>query len=162
MFDKSNDGDMTMGMDVFGKQPTAPEGEHFRRNVWSWRPLAHMVTGMCPDETAACKYWQSNDGDGLNAADAAKLADRLDALLADGWIDRYVAVRDASLAALPDETCPICGGGGIRNNGVVNAPCNACHGKGARRPTDTWYALNTDDVRDFAKFLRVCGGFEIC
>jgi hypothetical protein len=28
-----------MGFDVYGKAPTAREGEYFRRNIWGWHPL---------------------------------------------------------------------------------------------------------------------------
>jgi hypothetical protein len=67
-----------MGFDVYGKAPTAREGEYFRRNVWGWPPLAYLVTTLCPDEAAACQRWYSNDGDGLDAAGAAALAAKLE------------------------------------------------------------------------------------
>ncbi|QOR55575.1 MAG: hypothetical protein UMS36scaffold28_65 [Phage 59_13] len=28
-----------MGMDVYGVKPKSKQGEYFRNNVWSWRPL---------------------------------------------------------------------------------------------------------------------------
>ena len=55
-----------MGMDVIGKNPKNETGEYFRNNVWGWGPLATYVCQVAPEITAKCKYWQSNDGDGLN------------------------------------------------------------------------------------------------
>ena len=55
-----------MGMDVYGKQPTADEGKYFRNNAWWWRPLADYCVEVAPAITAACTHWQSNDADGLH------------------------------------------------------------------------------------------------
>ena len=38
----------TMGMDVYGKNPTAPEGNYFRNSVWCWRPLAVYILQAAP------------------------------------------------------------------------------------------------------------------
>lgn len=88
-----------MGMDVYGRKPTAPEGEYFRRNVWGWRPLADMVTTLFPELTDKCRYWQSNDGDGLDARGSQRLADAIDKALADGTIHSWVTIRDAEIKA---------------------------------------------------------------
>ena len=112
-----------MGMDVFGNNPTSEEGEYFRRSVWSWRPLAELVTELCPEETAACEAWQSNDGDGLDEAGAKKLAARLCDLLASGTVKAYCENLPADLAP---------------------------------------YGVDERDVREFAGFLKDCGGFVIC
>ncbi len=112
-----------MGMDIFGSNPTSEEGRYFRRNVWTWRPLAELVTELCPEETAACEFWQSNDGDGLDDAESKKLAERLCALLASGAVKTYCANRAAEIAP---------------------------------------YGVDETDVREFAEFLKECGGFAIC
>ena len=132
-----------MGMDVFGKKPTAPEGEYFRRNLWRWRPLADLCRDLAPDESRPCRNWHTNDGYGLNAKQALELAQRLGELVADGTASNYIAMRDAQLASLPDVTCP------------------RCDGTGKHRPLSALYTLDLEDVKDFLAFLKTCGGFRI-
>lgn len=69
-----------MGMDVFGKAPRSETGKYFRRNIRNWHPLARFILDNAPDNlTDKCKYWHSNDGDGLNDEDSKKLAEFLEA-----------------------------------------------------------------------------------
>lgn len=63
-----------MGMDVYGKAPNNQIGEYFRRNIWHWPPLAQLCIDTAPEVCARCRHWFSNDGDGLDADDAAELA----------------------------------------------------------------------------------------
>ena len=171
-----------MGMDVYGKKPTAPEGEYFRRNVWGWHPLADLCLELAPETCAPCTDWHSNDGDGLDAEHAAMLGYRLDKLIEDGTVASYIAIRDAGLKALPLETCRLCAGTGVRSdqigrkNGlhtqVIDEPghprhgetgtCNGCHSRGVEPAWETHYHLAINDVREFALFLQACGGFQIC
>jgi hypothetical protein len=76
-----------MGMDVCGFSPTAPQGQYFGRNNLGWRPIAALCLDVAPDVCDSCKYWFSNDGDGLNAAQCAELANRLETALMDGTVD---------------------------------------------------------------------------
>ena len=171
-----------MGMDVYGTEPTAPEGEYFQRNVWGWRPLATLCQRLAPAIAARCTHWDTNDADGLDATDAAALAEVLEHALASGAIKAYVERREVELAALPDETCTICDGTGIRCDEigkadgqpgrVIDTPahprhgqtgwCNGCDGRGAKKAFARHYFLGERDVREFAAFLKACGGFEIC
>lgn len=178
-----------MGMDVYGKAPTASEGEYFRRNAWGWRSLANLVCEIAPDIAAACKYWQSNDGDGLDAAASALLADALEVALADGSAARWIAAHDARAAAAPNRPCIHCGATGVRSDdigkrmkqpervceattnlgaGPVPHPragqqgwCNGCDGRGWQEAWEKSYHVDADDVREFSAFLRASGGFEI-
>ncbi len=176
-----------MGMDVYGASPTTEKGQYFRRNVWGWRPLADLVCELAPLETSGCTYWHSNDGDGLDANAAKALAKRLQTLVDNGTVAKYIADRDVCLASLPDQPCRYCDGAGIRSDAVgvengfdkrligpaTNADithprfgqvgwCNACDGAGHVRPSATFYHLNIEDVAEFIGFLHACGGFEIC
>ena len=176
-----------MGMDVYGEAATAEVGQYFRRNVWGWRPLAEMVTTLLPRETAPCRHWQSNDGDGLDAEGAAALAGALEVLIANGYVESYIRSRDAELATLPDEPCHLCKATGIRRDAIgtrdgqpskvigTDVPaepdhprhgdtgwCNGCDGRGASPAFDRHYHLETQDVLDFLAFLQHCGGFTIC
>lgn len=92
-----------MGMDIYGKAPASTEGEYFRNSVWWWHPLAEYITHAHPDLAAACTLWHTNDGDGLDADDAAALADALTEDLNNGAValrggtqrpDRSPATRD--------------------------------------------------------------------
>lgn len=156
-----------MGMDVFGKAPTAKVGEYFRNNVWWWRPLADLCQSLAPDICAACEHWHSNGGDGLGADDAMALAAVLEARLSDGTVAKVLKERDARLAAMPDEPCHLCHGKGVRSddlaiaNGWDKGPCNACEGTGKQRPWETHYPQDVENVREFAAFCKASGGFEI-
>ena len=133
-----------MGMDVIGLEPTTPEGETFRRNIWGWRPLAEMVCTLEPELTSACTHWQSNDGDGLDAQTSKELSDALQRDIAAGRVERLVIARDKRVAALPPRSC------------------NQCDGTGSNQPLEAWYHASVEDVAEFATFLATCGGFEIC
>lgn len=177
----TNESISNMGMDVYGRKPTAKVGEYFRNNVWWWRPLAHLCNELAPDICAKCTYWQSNDGDGLDEEGALALAAVLECALADGTIDKFVKENDEYLASLPDEPCKLCDGTGVRTDElaksagmvdeVINEPghprhgqkgtCNACGGRGHVPPWQTHYCIDAENVREFAAFLGACGGFNI-
>jgi hypothetical protein len=38
-----------MGMDVYGRKPSSPEGKYFRANIWSWYPIHALIQGLCSD-----------------------------------------------------------------------------------------------------------------
>lgn len=157
-----------MGMDVMGRNATSETGTYFRRNVWGWRPLWSYVEDMHADIAAKVEHGQSNDGDGLDAEDSYELGLKLYNDIADGITARYVAERDAAIAAMPDKPCEYCGATGVRTDAVgvemgmdQKKWCNACDGKGSVRPWEASYGLEVEDVREFADFLVDCGGFNI-
>ena len=63
-----------MGMDVYGNKPKNKDGEYFRNNVWWWRPLWDYCLDNYPSIAGKVEHGHSNDGDGLAAGDAKKLA----------------------------------------------------------------------------------------
>jgi len=178
-----------MGMDVKGLAPKNETGEYFRRSVWGWRPLAIICTELCPDLTAPCEHWYSNDADGLDATQSLALAVRLTELIEDGTIATYCLLRDERIANLPPVACWLCHGTGVRSDAIgvqdgmttvivgssdryggkiPNHPrkgqvgwCNACHGVGTNPDFETHYRLSPRDVAEIVAFLRDCGGFEI-
>jgi len=176
-----------MGMDVYGRAPTSEAGAYFRRNVWGWHPLAELVCALAPRITAGCTNWHSNDADGLNGEASRKLAMALRRAIRSGRAAKLVALRDIEIAALPDQTCTLCNGTGIRDDDlgrrggqpqqVIGADtcagpdhprlgqrgwCNGCDGRGARPAFAKHYTCTVDDIAQFASFLETCGGFEIC
>ena len=154
-----------MGMDVYGRNPTAPEGEYFRNNVWYWRPLAIYINQVAPTIAKRCKEWHSNSGDGLNQKDSLALADILDTEVKAGRTLSFEKQWTSELEMLPDEPCQICSGTGRRlappQIGAGDQPCNGCDSKGQVRPHATWYPFQVSNVEDFIRFLRDCGGFKI-
>lgn len=132
-----------MGMDVSGKNPTAEQGKYFRANVWSWRPLQHlMVEAGCH----AARAWSLNDGLGLDTQEQCDLlAKQLEKYLKDHpEVEYSIPVpkqQTAEQAILPTL--------GIDHHGVF--------GRGNLSP----YRINIEHVRSFITFLRSCGGFEV-
>ena len=149
-----------MGMDLDGKKPLNKAGEYFRANIWFWRPLWSYCCEISP-LAAGVKYGFSNDGDGLDAEGAIALADAIDAQIKSGATKDHENVRRVELVSLPDEACNLCHGTGTRTDMVVANGCNKCLGKGKVRPFETSYPFDEDTVRQFSKFLRNSGGFEI-
>jgi len=165
-----------VGMDCYSKN-----GGYFRRTVWRWHPMAQMLTEKFPERTAGCTAWHTNDGDGLDAEQSLLLAEAIDAALLSGEVDQYVKERDARIAALPNETCRLCKGSGVRKDKIgremgqtkriiaeADHPrhgqvgwCNGCNGVGHIRPPETWYHFDADDLKEFSAFIRDGGGFEI-
>ena len=140
-----------MGYDIYGKKPTAPEGEYYRSNIWYWPPMVAMCRRLAPRESKGCRGWEVNEGHGLKAADALRLANRLEELLVDGSIAAYIEdtgeppVTELQANALKLIKMLTKGMGG----GEVDAP-------GLAAP-----AVTEEDVREFIAFLRTCGGFRI-
>lgn len=171
-----------MGMDVYGKNPTTEAGGYFRNNVWWWRPLAEYACAIAPTLTRKCKYWQSNDGAGLNAKDSIALAAKLREEIATGRAKQYSDDRAAKTAAIPRRPCPYCDAIGVRtdsvgiDNGfdqrVIDSPghprhgqkgwCNGCDGLGTKESSEAMYPFSVENVEEFARFLEGCGGFKIC
>lgn len=172
-----------MGMDVFGKNPKSEKGEYFRNNVWWWRPLAIYCEDVHPDLTAACEYWHSNDGDGLDEADAEALGHALLADIASGVTAEWSNDYYRRLSELPRRDCELCGTTGIRRDEVgqeMGMPdkalstevailtgrefgwCNACDGVGTMESWEANYPFSVENVQEFAEFLLECGGFQIC
>lgn len=167
-----------MGMDLFSK---VEDGAYFRRNVWSWHPLADYVLDVHPVLAAGCTEWHTNSGDGLDAEDTAALASALRDDLANGTAAAYVVERLDRLGRLPRKPCDLCHGTGVRTDEVGvqhgldhrvfdeaewewTGGCNGCRGTGT---VDDWalsYHLRVIDVAEFAEFLEQAakeGGFTI-
>ena len=156
-----------MGMDVYGKAPTADVGRYFRNNVWWWHPLWDYVETVAPHLTEGVSG-RYNDGDGLNAAAADRLAAILSAELDSGRATCYAAERDAAIATMPDQPCSLCGGTGTRSDLLArergwDTPhgCNGCGGTGQVRPHEESYGFSVENVADFRDFVAASGGFEV-
>ena len=148
-----------MGMDVFGKNPTNSEGKYFRNNVWYWKPLWAFCCSTAPeiltDEIAT--QGTLNEGHGLDAVDSATLAERLNEAIQSGKALEYEKDFYAYLETIPRELCPMC----PTLPKLERQDCLRCKGAGVVAPYQTSYGFSTANVKEFAQFLRHCGGFEI-
>jgi hypothetical protein len=133
-----------MGMDVYGRNPTAPEGEYFRASINTWPLLVKVMTTLCPDETSHCK-WEYNDGYGLNGEQALALAEALERKLQSGEV--AFALRDPTIIsnALPQIAARI--DAWARSQGF-----DVLH----QEPV-----IDEHFVAEFAAFVRASGGFSI-
>ena len=143
-------------------------GEYFRNNVWWWRPLWAFVSVVCNDILTEedKERGEYNDGHEISESKANVIASRLQLYIDNGDAERWGEERQATLDAEPDEECNICEGTGNRQEppetGAGYMKCNGCEGKGTKRPWDTNYPFDIDNVKEFAKFAAQSGGFNIC
>lgn len=90
-----------MGMDVIGMNPTVPEGEYFYARILSWTPLCTFIRIVAPEEAKPCRNWRTNDGDGLDATQSGRLANRLQEAIAAGAVEEC-------LRQMRDQPCYEC------------------------------------------------------
>jgi hypothetical protein len=171
-----------MGMDVYGVAPVDEAGEYFRNNVWYWRPLWDFCCAAAPELTAGVNG-HYNDGEGLNAEGAEALALVLFDQLASGEVAAYEKAYNERIASIPMDDCAYCNATGIRSDevgvdmhmpdkaldndvaivvGRTHGWCNGCQGYGKSPSWEANYPFTEENVREFAKFLSSCGGFQIC
>ena len=143
-------------------------GYYFRNSVWGWRPLWEFICHTCDDiltekEMEAGSY---NDGKEISESKANVIASRLQLYIDNGDAEEWGKSRQATLDAQEDEECMTCDGTGKRQEppitGAGNMKCNGCQGKGTKRPFNTNYPFDVDNVKEFAKFAAQSGGFNIC
>lgn len=152
---------------MYGVKPSKPEGKYFRNTIWSWPKLWDLVCCVCGDVLTDedKRLGQFNDGHLIDDAKATTIAARLDDLLTSGKITALADWYQQHLKWLPDEDCTTCGGTGKRkpvpHTGPGDEPCNGCQSTGKVRPFATHYRFTEENVREFATFAGVSGGFEI-
>lgn len=150
-----------MGMDVYGDSPLSKDGEYFRNSCWWWRPLWDYVCNVAKLDDAAHEAGQYNDGFLVDAPTALLIAVILDNEITSGNTQEFEKEYTDKMNAIPEEECRLCHGSGRRTDMVVANGCNGCHGKGKRPPSSTYYPFSTENVMEFAKFVRNSGGFRI-
>lgn len=165
-----------MGMDVYGRNPSSPDGELFRGQSDVWHVLADAICALAPSEARACKNWHSNDGNGLTADESLALAERLQHCIADGSVERYVNASGAKSQNRLLLYCHRCklsvsvigsfqGVGIVRKSDLLQSPFEVCKSCGNRSVTtmseSTVGELSVEGVREFALFSRHSGGFSI-
>ena len=150
-----------MGMDVSGKNPVSETGSYFRNNCWWWRPLWNYCHHVAPDLIDGDLFSSGgyNEGAGLDAKDAAKLAIILETKLAEGHTKHWEEEYKLYIESLPNDTCDVCNGNNRGHN--KKKDCYKCDGKGETENFNKSYPFDVENVENFAKFLIDSGGFEI-
>jgi len=172
-----------MTFDVYGNNAKNEKGEHFCNSVWWWTPLWDYCQNVHGDIAGVVVYGRSNDGDGLDAAEAYALGVRLATDIETGFTAEYETKYRQRLYSLPRTDCQRCEGSGIRTDltgveggmptkeldevdaillGRTHGWCNACRGEGKHDPWEANYPFSVENVQEFAEFLLNCGGFRIC
>ena len=132
-----------MGMDVYGQNPAGPEGAYFRASISQWPVLVKIITTLCPQETARCKYWHTNDGDGLNSTQALALGNAIERKIRSGEV--AAALRDPVITSRTEPP-------------IIEAIAELF---GAQSVALCDEDVNENYVAKFASFVRASGGFSI-
>lgn len=140
-----------MAMDVYGKNPTAEVGVGIRYSIHGWHPLADYACEVAPEITAACKLWHSNDGDGLDAKAANKLADRLQEEIESGRTLSYERAFHSDSSGHPR----------LEGDKLTGRSPEFMASLLTGRSFRGFPQFRVRYVQDFVDFLRECGGFEI-
>jgi hypothetical protein len=107
--------------------------------------LLKVITSLCPQETSACKYWETNDGDGLNGPQALALAEALEQKIQSGEV--AFALCDPAVISNAKSPAGAAVLEAFRSRGV-----EVRHGEPI---------IDENYVARFAAFVRASGGFSI-
>lgn len=134
-----------MGFDVYGLAARSENGEYFRNNVWGWRRLWAFVVEVCPDilTDEDIENGSFNNGHTYSEKKALAIATRLEECLKDGRAKLYA--HDVKMA--------------IKEAKATNK------GKKVGDKDYNWneaYPFTITNVKEFAKFCKESGGFQIC
>jgi hypothetical protein len=132
-----------MAMNVHGSNPDLKVGERFERNIWCWSALWGYCASISPEAASLGVDAYLNDGHGLDAKDAKKLAATLREELATDATKADVRAIEEFEVAPP--TTPATEALIATFHAAVTTRCH----------------FSEQDVREFADFLEHSGGFEI-
>lgn len=134
-----------MGMDVYGRNPKTKDGEYFRANIWSWRPIHELIEKANVLPQKMLEDMAFNDGAGPDAEQALLLAYQLEHMLEGMENDNTFILSsevDGPIAAMLSS---------FKDQGIdIISP---------RGPV---YQADVAHVREFVQFCRESGGFEVC
>ena len=148
-----------MGMDVYGIEPRNADGQYFRANCWSWRPICVALEKSGAIDHIPVHQQQllaENSGGGARSRTACLLMARD----LDSWIKEAKHAKGKPVRYSPTELDDICR--------IAQEPSE--HGGYAfvdeedwdTVPTQSAYQVDWDHLEEFVTFLRACGdGFEV-
>ena len=153
-----------MGMDIYGIKPATEEGNYFRANVWSWRPIHYLCDYLNVSKNLGfdLSRWGYNDGAGLDAKQSKILAKKLDQ-----YLDKHPHLKE------DDDRMYICMYSWCTPDGQSVKP----HKISEDYPDGTVlyssvvsrsgqlvqpsYSVTLGHIKQFITFLNSCGGFNI-
>lgn len=140
-----NEGLQSKYFDEMTQRENENPGIYFRNNVWWWRPLWAYICDECDDilNEEDMEEGQSNSGHIISEEKSIAIADRLDNLIDSGAVKKEEVEHMAMIEQARDD-----------NEG------KKCSDKGYQWVAN--YPFDEQNVRDFSKFCRESGGFEIC
>lgn len=135
------------------KFESANIGHYFRNNVWWWRPLAMIIEERCRDllteEQATGLH--VNDGVKYPKELALEIARRLEELIEAGMTNQYVKPAQHELNTTADSFRNL-----HRTEGMLsNLGIKSIEDESEKYPFDM------NNMKNFIRFLKECGGFEI-
>ena len=135
-----------MGMDVYGREPSAKCGEYFRATIWAWGPLHALMEETCSDLLGEelMTAMSSNDGEGPDEQEVcSQVADRLEERLDSVGEQEFGSESNLRV----DRTGRL-----LVGNELAEA-----------NPEETYspFRINAEFVRKWIEFLRHCGGFSV-
>ena len=153
-------------------------GYYFRNNVWWWRPLADFVLWLADEEFTDKdrEGWHSNGGYRVDEKTAKVIAELLEASIDEGIAKRYQDATDEKMKKAQAHNKEI-----EKKHKELRKIVERHTGKKDLVPNDypepfnsQWndiqkltnyeahYPFSVENVKDFARFCRESGGFEIC
>jgi hypothetical protein len=134
-----------MGMDVYGRSPTAPVGRYFRANIWSWRPIHALCVELGGDLLGQDMLARMAVNVGAGPADQEtchQLAERFDL-----WLEHHASGHQVDFELRV-----------TAEGRFVSAEEQAAHPE-----LETLSPYQTDDehLKEWVTFLRHCGGFAV-
>ncbi len=154
-------------------------GYYFRNNVWWWRPLADFVLWLADKEFTTDKDregWHNNGGYRVDEKKAKFIAGLLEASIDEGIAKRFedenkrkmkeAKLHNLEVAKKHDELQMIVKEKTGKDNLVpadYPEPFNSQWNDIQKLTNyEAHYPFSVDNVKNFAKFCRESGGFEIC
>ena len=169
-----------MGMDIYGSKSRNKDGEYFRANVWTWRPIHFLCDESGTVDTTG---WERNDGCGLKTqAECDVLADALEGMLPELEFSFDRAFFGAVYAPFPPQPCDAVDEAksaeefeavatSFGDNIAELIPASDPGGPAlrtttgailfARKSNQSPYFVSKAKLEAFISFLHGCGGFEI-
>ena len=153
-------------------------GYYFRNNVWWWRPLADFVLWLADEEFTEEERsrWHDNGGYRVDEKKAKVIAELLEASIDEGIAKRMEDENKRKMKKAKLDNLEV-----QKKHDELQMIVKQKTGKDNLVPADypepfnsQWndiqkltnyeahYPFSVENVKDFAKFCRESGGFEIC
>jgi hypothetical protein len=134
-----------MGMDVYGRKPSSPEGKYFRATIWSWPPIHALIVDLCSDllDEKLLRKMTFNDGAGPRGQKTCtEMARRFEQ-----WMEHHTEGHglESDLRVTPE-------GRFVTDQELAENP---------DMETLSPYMVKDDHLKEWIEFLRHCGGFKV-